>query len=81
MLLIIEVADTSVRYDREVKIPLYARHGIPEVWLLDLHNTQLEIYRQPGTEGYGEVLYPANDEAIAPVLLPDAALSIADFWS
>ena len=81
VLLIIEVADTSVRYDREVKIPLYARHGIPEVWLLDLHSTQLEIYRQPGTEGYGEVLYPANDEAVAPVLLPDAALSIADFWS
>ena len=81
VLLVVEVADTSVRYDREVKIPLYARHGIPEVWLLDLHSTQIEIYRQPGTEGYGEVLYPADDEAIAPVLLPDAALSIADFWS
>lgn len=99
VLLVIEVADTSVRYDREVKIPLYARHGIPEVWLLDLHNTRLEIYRRPrrtmisssssghhrpscpGTEGYGEVLYPANDDSIAPVLLPDAVLSIADFWS
>lgn len=81
VLLIVEVADTSVRYDREVKIPLYARHGIPEVWLLDLHNTRLEIYRQPGTEGYGEVLYPADNEAVAPVLLPDAVLPITDFWS
>ncbi|MCE2487883.1 MAG: Uma2 family endonuclease [Desulfurellaceae bacterium] len=40
VLLVIEVADTSIRHDREVKIPLYARHGIPEVWLLDLHNTR-----------------------------------------
>jgi Uma2 family endonuclease len=81
VLLVIEVSDTSVRYDREMKIPLYARYGIPEVWLLDLPNTQLEIYRQPKTEGYGEVLHPTNAEDVAPALLPDGVLSIADLWS
>lgn len=80
VLLVIEVSATSVRYDREMKIPLYARSGIPEVWLLGLPNKQLEIYRHPRTEGYGEVLHPANDEDIPPMVLPDAALSVADLW-
>ena len=80
VLLIIEVADTSIRYDQEIKLPLYARHGIPEVWLLDLRNAQLEVYRQPGADGYAEVLRPANDDEIAPVLLPAAKLSIAELW-
>jgi Uma2 family endonuclease len=46
-LLLVEVADSSVRYDREVKIPLYARFEISEVWLLDLAQKRLEIYLQP----------------------------------
>jgi Uma2 family endonuclease len=45
ILLIIEVADTTARFDREVKIPLYARHCIPEVWLLDLETGTMEVYR------------------------------------
>src|SRR5688572_12930051 len=47
ILLIIEIADTSVRYDREVKVPLYAQHHIPEVWLVDLQQRQVDVYRQP----------------------------------
>jgi Uma2 family endonuclease len=42
--LIIEVADTTLRYDREIKIPLYARHGIPEVWLIDVEGRTLTIF-------------------------------------
>ena len=45
LLLITEVADTSLRYDREIKIPLYARHGIPEIWLVDLLNNRLSLFR------------------------------------
>lgn len=45
VLLIIEVSDSTLRYDREVKVPLYARHGIPEVWIVDLQNAQLHQYR------------------------------------
>ena len=52
VLLIIEVADTSLRYDREIKIPLYARHGIPEVWLVDLENERLLRFLEPGPDGY-----------------------------
>ncbi|WP_325064593.1 Uma2 family endonuclease [Dolichospermum flos-aquae] len=45
--LLIEVADTTVKYDREVKIPLYAEANIPEVWLLDVNQEVVEVYRNP----------------------------------
>lgn len=47
VLLIVEVADTSVEYDRNVKAPLYARAGIPEVWIIDLVNNTIEVFSQP----------------------------------
>jgi len=52
-LLAIEVADTSLRLDRRVKIPLYARAGIGEAWLVDLTTSRLEVYREPRVEGTG----------------------------
>jgi Uma2 family endonuclease len=81
VLLLIEVADTTILYDRNVKIPLYARHGIPEVWLIDLQKKYVEIYRQPSSDGYRQILRPAKDERIALSLLPDATILIADLWS
>lgn len=47
VLLVIEVSDTTVQFDRNVKVPLYARAGIPEVWLIDLQQNTIEIYAQP----------------------------------
>jgi len=43
-LLVIEVSDTTLRYDRDVKVPLYARHGVPEVWIVDVQNDALLVY-------------------------------------
>ena len=45
--MIVEVAEASLRYDREIKIRLYAKHGIPEVWLIDLQHNQLSRYSKP----------------------------------
>lgn len=81
VLLVIEIADTTVRYDREVKIPLYARYGIPEVWLIDLQTSSVEVYLQPSSDGYRHVFRPAKDERLALSLLPDVSLAIADLWS
>jgi Uma2 family endonuclease len=47
VLLVIEVADTSGEYDRNIKVPLYARAGIPELWLIDLSQDTVEIFTQP----------------------------------
>jgi len=77
VLLLIEVSDSTLRYDRDTKVPLYARAGIPEVWLLDVAGQRLEIYRRPSPEGYREIHYPAPAESIAPVLLPELVLSVA----
>ncbi|NBC15286.1 MAG: Uma2 family endonuclease [Gammaproteobacteria bacterium] len=79
-LLVIEVSDSSVRYDREVKVPLYAAHGVPEVWLVDLPQRCLEIYREPGPDGYRLMLRPQGSEVITPALLPGLRIPVADIW-
>lgn len=47
VLLVIEVASSSIRYDREVKMPIYARSGIPEFWIIDIENQLIEVFRKP----------------------------------
>ena len=81
VLLIIEIADSSLDYDRDVKVPLYARHGVPEVWLVDLNARRVSIYRRPDGGAYREVLRPDGTESVAPALLPDLSIPLADFWS
>lgn len=54
VLLLVEVAQTSAGPDRVVKIPLYAAAGIPEVWLVDLQEDRVEVFREPGREGYAD---------------------------
>lgn len=65
VLLLVEVADSSLAYDREIKLPRYARAGIPEVWLVDLAARRLAIHRQPGEGGYAEIRIADDLSAIA----------------
>lgn len=64
VLLLIEISDTSLKYDREVKIPLYAKNGIKELWLINLEEKRLEIYRTPNTkkELYDEIVVLTNGQ-------------------
>jgi Uma2 family endonuclease len=75
-LLVIEVADTSLRYDRTVKLRLYARAGIPEYWIVNATAETLEVYRSPSGERYADLQHPARGETIAPLAFPDATISI-----
>ncbi len=77
-LLVVEVAETSVEYDRAVKIPLYARRGVPEVWLVDLRERVVEVYRDPAPEGYREVHIARGGDRLNSSALPDVALSADD---
>jgi Uma2 family endonuclease len=79
-LLVVEVADTTLERDREVKIPLYARHGIPEAWLFDVNGERVTIHRDPGPQGYRTVLSPARDAAISPVLKPEVSIALGEIW-
>lgn len=54
VLLLVEVADTSLDYDLTVKLPLYAKAGIPEVWVVDLVRDRVHVFRKPSGEGYGQ---------------------------
>jgi Uma2 family endonuclease len=63
VLLIIEVADTSIDYDREVKLPLYAKANIPEYWIINLQEKQIEVYHTPVEKQYRfRELIKAEDE-------------------
>jgi Uma2 family endonuclease len=78
VLLVVEVAEASARYDRQVKIPAYARSRIPEAWLVDLPGEGIEIYRDPGPDGYREVRRLRRGERVAPQAFPDLVLSVGD---
>ena len=75
VLVVIEVADTSLRYDRDRKIPLYARAGIVETWLVDLPGDGIDVCREPSPEGYRDVRRVNRDGTLTAVQLP--GLSIA----
>lgn len=83
ILLIVEVADSSIDYDRGVKLELYARHGIPEVWLLDLAGNQLSVHRQPVDGQYRLVDKPEAGEVVRPLLAPEMEWRLASgkSWS
>ena len=81
VLLVIEVADTSLHYDRTVKLRLYAREGVPEYWIVDVSSETLEIFRRPSGDGYTQVQRAARAESIAPVAFPDAVVPIASMFA
>src|SRR5580658_2128679 len=74
--LLIEVADTTLARDMEEKLPLYARSGIAEAWIVNLNDETIEVYRQPHFNGYGsKSVLSAGDLAI-PQAFPDVAVNI-----
>ncbi len=80
VLLLIEVSDTSLEYDRTVKLPLYARAGIPEVWIVDLAGECVEVYREPQPHGYRHVRRFTRGQSLTPSALPDLRLSVDEIF-
>ena len=76
--LLIEVSDTTLDYDREEKIPAYARAGIAEVWIVNLNNASVEVYRDPHFTGYGSKTVLAAGDQVAPQAYPDAVVNVAE---
>jgi Uma2 family endonuclease len=66
-LLVVEVAETSLQLDREVKAPLYAGAGIPELWIVDLENQRIEVHRGPTKTGYRDrTIMSAGEQVTVP---------------
>lgn len=78
VLLIVEVADTSVEFDQTVKLRLYAQAGIPEVWILNLPGVNLEVYRGPTASGYKEKRTLGAGDILSPFALPGVTLPVSE---
>ena len=76
VLLVIEVADSSVEYDLGRKARLYARHGIPELWVLDQRDDRLVVHRDPMPRGYASVRTLDRGESIGPLAFPELVFTV-----
>jgi len=77
-LLVVEVSETTLGYDRIRKLAAYARAGIPEYWVLDLAHARLEVCRQPDAEVYAERRVLKADDTVAPLAAPGPGIKVAD---
>jgi Uma2 family endonuclease len=76
--LLIEISDTSLVTDREEKLPAYGRAGIPEVWIVNLSELTIEVYREPHFTGYSSKTVLRSGEQAKPHAFPDVTVDVAD---
>ena len=76
VLLLIEVADSSLQYDQAVKLPLYARAGVREVWLVDLVRNEVQVHREPAPSGFGFVERRGRGSFVEPTAFPGLSLGV-----
>lgn len=79
LLLVVEVSDTTLEFDRTRKADLYARAGIGEYWVVDIMGRQVFVHRMPSEAGYTDVTVYAEDELITPIAAPQSPVRVADF--
>ena len=77
LLLLIEVSDTTLRFDLNAKAGLYARAGIRDYWTIDIPGRRLIVHRQPSPEGYREILAYTAEETVAPLARPDSPIRVS----
>ena len=77
-LLVVEVADASLKHDRDRKIPLYAASGVPEMWLVNLPSQALHIFTAPRPGGYVDLHVARRGETVSPIRSPGLIISVDD---
>ncbi len=80
IILVMEVADSSIKFDRDIKAPLYAAAGITEYWIVNLIDNRLEIYRQPSGSIYTSIQIVTPPRSISLPEFPEISLNIGDFF-
>ncbi len=78
VLLVVEVADTTVVTDRTVKLPLYARAGVPEVWLINLPEEKIEVYAEPAGGAYKSATSFGRGEEARSRTVPHLSVAVSD---
>lgn len=74
------MADSTLKYDREVKAPLYAKAGIPELWIVNLEVQAFEVYWQPSETGYQQLQIYAKGQVITMEKFPDVVFAVNDIF-
>ena len=78
VLLLAEVADTSLAFDLKVKSLLYAKAGVADYWVVDVKGRRLVVHRKPSSEGYLEIIAYSEEEFLSPLARPDAMILVSD---
>jgi Uma2 family endonuclease len=78
--LVVEVADTTLRFDLRTKVPLYARCAIPEVWVLDVNEGAIHVFRELGDGAYRSAFVARVGERVACAALPEVVLEVAELF-
>ena len=81
VVLAVEVADTTVRFDRLVEARLYARAGIAEFWLFLAGDGIVEVYREPAPDGYVRVTTHGAGQTVSPLAFPAVGFTVDDFFA
>jgi Uma2 family endonuclease len=76
---LIEVADSTLRRDRDLKIPVYGHSGIQEYWILDVQERCLYVFQDPKQDGYGTEQKLLEQDSIAPLAFPDCRIQVGEF--
>ncbi len=79
--LVVEVSESSLAYDRTVKIPLYAQAGLPEAWLVDLNSGVISVFRRPSNNGYRQVRQYGRDDKISLEAFPEVQFAVRQILS
>lgn len=80
VLLLIEVSDTTLRFDVETKIPLYARAGIVEAWVVDLETSVVRVFRDPEATGYRTSFTVSGDERVSALAMPGIGVVVSELF-
>jgi Uma2 family endonuclease len=76
--LVMEISDSSLRYDRDIKLPIYATAGVPEVWIIDLPNRILHVFREPAGRVYNVVLRLNATDSASTMAFPEIEIAVSD---
>jgi Uma2 family endonuclease len=76
--LVVEISSTTVSYDRHIKMPLYARHRVPEAWIVDVQAARIRFYRRPTDTGYAEMTESGRPGITPLVALPTMSVNLTE---
>jgi Uma2 family endonuclease len=80
-LLVVEISQSTLRLDLKVKVPLYARHQVPEVWLVDLEHNRIHLFRSPKDGVYTDVSVTDKPEAVALTAVPGITVDLSELFA